>query len=146
MNVLNDNHLSPKNLADFILKLAEQINFHWNFYVVSNVAIIGWLLSLNNNPPLSLKILASVVIAIFFALNLTGLLRNYIFLQAALLEFKSIVNEVQFKTRDLPQRINNLSFDGYKCRLWLTHAVVNIGVIAVLWSDKLQDALRIADN
>jgi hypothetical protein len=144
MTFLTDSQFSAKDLVDIILKLADQINFYWNFYVIANIAMLGWLLSLNANPDWQLKAAVSIAFIIFIALNITALIRSYIFLQAALLEFKAM--DLSFRTINLPNQISRLSFSGYKYRLWVTHTVVDVFMIAILWSDKLQNALRIVDK
>lgn len=144
MTSSTNGHISLTDLSELILKLADQINFYWNFYVVVNIAILGWILSLNNNPAWPLKTVASAAFLVFLALNITALLRSYIFLQAASLEFKAIAVEFPFKTSDLPDRISRLSFAGYKYKIWITHAIADIGMLSILWSDKLQDTLRIS--
>jgi hypothetical protein len=37
--------LEFKDILNVVFKLTDYLNFLWNFYVVFNVAVIGWLFS-----------------------------------------------------------------------------------------------------
>jgi len=88
-----------KDVLSIVFKLTDYLNFQWNFYVVFNVAMIGWLLGGSNNPwSWQKKLILSAVYLFFILISITLIRSTYGLLLGALDELASAGNEIEFRS------------------------------------------------
>jgi hypothetical protein len=91
--------LEPKDVLNIVFKLTDYLNFLWNFYVVFNVAVIGWLFSSSSTPWAWQKKLIVAIIYVFFVCgSITVIRRTYQLLFSALEELSSASTEIDFRS------------------------------------------------
>lgn len=74
--------ITVKDVADLLFAARERIDFHWNFYVVIAIAVIGWLVSLKKALTLPMKVMVSVAYVVAATMNLFALYGAYTFAEA----------------------------------------------------------------
>lgn len=74
--------ITVKDVADLLFAARERIDFHWNFYVVVAIAVIGWLVSLKKALTLPMKVMVSVAYVVAATMNLLALYSAYTFAEA----------------------------------------------------------------
>ena len=88
-----------KDILSIAFKLTDYLNFQWNFYVVFNLAIIGWLFSSSQDPWSWQKKLIVSAFYLFFVLISIVLIRSTFWsLLAAVDELALASNEVEFRS------------------------------------------------
>ena len=76
------------NAIDIAFKLHDGINFYWNFYVPSCVAILGWVFSRKDPWPLVKRVAVCFLFIGFTVFNLIGLIKTYTALEAVICDLK----------------------------------------------------------
>lgn len=130
--------MQPKDIADMLLKIADSINFLWNFYAFGTIAIVSWLLSLKRNLNWQLKLLLSLGFLCFVTMNLTALLRSYTFADSLRLELQANIDQSTFKTQGLYELTKGLSFSRQIWIAWGIHIFVDSGVLVIVWSNRVR--------
>ena len=92
--------MEARDIADLFVTAIDKIEFYWNFYTVTLLALIGWLVTTKQALDRGLKLLLSVGYLIFVAMNLTGLWGSYTLAEALRLDLLAA-------TADHAQRIEH---------------------------------------
>jgi hypothetical protein len=74
--------LTLRDVADLLFATRERIDFYWNFYIISVIAVIGWLVTVKKMLTVPIKVLVSVAFAIAATTNLVGLYSSYTLAEA----------------------------------------------------------------
>lgn len=133
--------MSADILPDLFLNIVNKVNFYWHLYIISIIAVIGWLLSLKSPMSWQLKVLISVGFLSFVGMNIMALLGSYSFLEATRLELVKHVTAENFP--DLHAIIISFS---YKFRPWYVigiHLCIDTLMLIAIWSNKVSDSIRI---
>lgn len=134
--------MNEKDIVDIFLKLLDSTGFYWNFYVVGVAAIIGWILTANRHPSWHVKALVSTGFVFFVLMNLSALFGRYSFLNLFATELKQLTDPCVFKTTELCERIDAISFKHSKWVALGIHLVVDSALITIIWSDKVWGAIQ----
>ena len=74
--------MDTKDIADLLVAAIGKVEFYWNFYTVTVLALIGWLASNDTTLTLTLKLLITVGYAVFVLMNIIGIQGSYLFAEA----------------------------------------------------------------
>ena len=127
---------------DLVFKLGGEIDFLWNSYIVVNVVIIGWLLSIKERANLKRKTIATIVYLIFISINLRALINTYAFLDVATEELKSIAHTMTFSTDAFREIIQHQSYNDRVRLTWVIHLIADSLMVFAIWYDKLWSKIR----
>lgn len=123
--------MTVNDVADLLFAARGRIDFHWNFYVVVVIAVIGWLVSLKKPLSTSNKALVSGVYLIAAAANLLGLFSSYAIAEALRTDLLRIAADTPLTdTRDLLQQHSYLSHR--MAALWI-HLAVGAAILLAIW-------------
>jgi hypothetical protein len=127
-----------KDAMDVALRLGDNVNSLWNFYLTVQLALVGALLAISLRLKTGQKIVATIAFLIFVIVNWTGLMQQYYLLNAAIAELKLQVYTVDLKNDSLKAIIHNVDFSN---RYWVTtvaHAISDIIVLCLIWFNRLR--------
>lgn len=123
--------MAIKDAADFLLKIMGEIRFYWNFYVVTLIALIGWLLSNKNSLSNSLKFLITTGYLIFVAMNILGLYSSYTLAEAIRLDLLAMEDaKIMSHTYDVLQATSLLA---QRTASLVIHLVLGIVFLSAVW-------------
>jgi len=128
-------------LPDLFLNIVDKVNFYWHLYIISIIAVIGWLLSLKQPMRWQLKVLISVAFLSFVIMNVQALIGSYAFLEATRLDLEKHV--VGDKFSNLSKMIKSISYGSRWWGVIAIHSCVDIIMLIEIWSNKVSDSIRI---
>ncbi len=115
--------MEVKDVADLFIASTGRIAFYWNFYVVTLMALIGWLISTKNPLPRHAKPLVGIGYLAFVAMNISGLWASYALSDALRLDLLSM-DSAALMTETYA------ALDGYSALSYMP--VMTLGIHAVL--------------
>ena len=74
--------MDTKDIADLFIAATGKVEFYWNFYTVTLLALIGWLVTTKKILRPGLKSLITVGYLVFVLMNILGLWGSYTFAEA----------------------------------------------------------------
>jgi uncharacterized membrane protein len=74
--------MQTKDIVDMFLSALGKVEFYWNFYTVTVLALIGWMASTKAATVQRLRLLVLVGFCAFSAMNLLGLHGSYLFTES----------------------------------------------------------------
>ncbi len=127
-------------LPDLFLNIVDKVNFYWHLYIISIIAVVGWLLSLKHPMRWQLKVLISVAFLSFVVMNVIALLSSYAFLEATRLDLEKHV--VKDKFPHLSVIIKSISYGSHWWSVIVIHSCVDTIMLIAIWN-KVADSIRI---
>ena len=129
--------MSIKENADLFISSTDKIDFYWNFYTLTLLALIGWLVS--SEKPLSrqLKLLISIGYLTFVAMNLLGLWGSYTFAEAVR---QDLLAAAQSQPELMPHARAVLAQHSYSLQrsmAFFVHGGLAVVVLASIWFGRL---------
>ena len=146
--------MNMKDFIDLILKAKDNIYFFWNFYVAGVLGVMTWLLSLEENPRWQLKLLISIAYISFMLMNISGLLKSYALLRAAMKDYFVAASKADSVTDKIylffhressiftKIRLINLAIPRYKLVIFGLHILIDVLILIALWNDSIWIQLR----
>ncbi len=128
--------MNEKDVVDIFFKLLDGTAFYWNFYVAGVAIIIGWILTTTIHPSRHVKILVSLAFGFFVVMNLSALFGRLAFIDLFSEELKALIEPCALKTPELCARIHELSFKNSRWVALGVHAIVDVSLFFLIWSDK----------
>ena len=129
--------IEDNDVFELFFKLLNGVGFYWNFYVVGVLAIIGWILSADSPPATEIRAVVTGGFVFFIAYNLFALRWRYEWLDLITSELKQRVSPCIFKEQALCDRVEKLSF-GFSNHYALgIHAMVDVALVCLVWSDAI---------
>ena len=125
--------MDTKDIADLFLAATGKIEFYWNFYTVTLIALIGWLVSRKQPFQPKLKLLITVGYQAFVLMNVLGLLGSYTFAEALRLDLLAAPQAVPDSLVHARDVLNKHSYDDQKILAMVIHAVLAVFVLGVIW-------------
>lgn len=125
--------MSAKDIADLFLEGTGKIEFYWNFYTVTLLALFGWFVTSSPSMNVRLKCLLTVAYLGFAAMNLLGLWGSYAFTEAIRHDLLSM------PIPEMPHTRAALLAKSYESqRNWglAVHLLVDAFVLLVIWRCK----------
>ncbi len=126
-----------KDIADLYVTAVGKVEFYWNFYTVTLLAMIGWMVSTKNPLAPRLKVLITVGFLFFALMNLLGLYGSYGFTEAIrkdLLSVAELKPEILSNSR---KALSENSFEFQRHLAILIHVIVDGFVVWVIWRAQL---------
>ena len=133
--------MEPNILPDLFLNIVDKVNFYWHLYIISIIAVIGWLLSLKQPMRWQLKVLISVAFLSFVVMNVIALIGSYAFLEATRLDLEKHIAVDKFPK--LSEMIKSISYGSRWWSVIAIHSCVDIIMLIAIWSNKVSDSIRI---
>lgn len=129
--------MEVKEIADLFITATGKVEFYWNFYTVTLLALIGWLVSTKKVLASSLKLLITAGYLIFVLMNLIGLWGSYTFAEALRLDLLSAAKTMSDKLKNTQAVLLQRSFESQKIFAIFIHAVLGALVLSVIWVGRL---------
>ena len=123
--------MDVQNVADLFVAATNKIEFYWNFYVVTLIALVGWLVSTKRSLSVSLKLLITVAYLVFVAMNILGLYGSYTFAEALRTDLLSM--EGAKAISHTHKVLQTHSYVGQRTGMFWIHAIVGVAVLLVIW-------------
>ena len=124
--------MEPKEIADLFLRAVGKVEFYWNFYAVTLVALIGWFVTTKKPLGGQLKLLIALGYVCFVSFNMLALWNSYDFAEALRLDFLAAIKKEAIL---LPKTVAILTRTSYALQQKLmigVHILLGIGVMLVL--------------
>jgi hypothetical protein len=129
--------METKDIAELFVTATGKIEFYWNFYTVTALALIGWLVSTKKALAPRVKVLITAGYLAFVLMNVIGLYGAYTFAEALredlLLSAKATPDILQNAQEVLSRR----SFEGQKKLVFAIHVLVGAFVLFAVWFGRL---------
>lgn len=129
--------MEVKEIADLFITATGKVEFYWNFYTVTLIALIGWLVSTKKVLAPYLKLLITTGYLIFVLMNLIGLWGSYTFAEALRLDLLSAAKTMPDKLKNTQAVLLQRSFESQKIFAIFIHAVLGALVLSVIWFGRL---------
>jgi len=129
--------MEPKDIADLFIEGVGKIEFYWNFYTVTLLAMIGWLVTAKNAMAIRIKWFVTIGFAAFVGMNLLGLWGAYAFTEALRTDLLAIAEPKLSATHEVLSGKNFLS--QRTCGL-VIHLVIDAFAIYAIWKARIGDS------
>ncbi|MGQ8367342.1 hypothetical protein [Glaciecola sp. 1036] len=128
--------METKDIADLFIIATGKIEFFWNFYTVTLLAITGWLVTKTNPLSLQLKILISLGYFAFAVMNILGLFGAYMFAETLRLDLLATSDACQSSLENTCQALSSHSFDVQKSMILPIHGFIGLVFFYIIWFSK----------
>ena len=129
--------MDTKEIADSFITAAGKIEFYWNFYAITLIALIGWLVSTKKVLGPRLKLLISVGYLVFVFMNIMGLSSSYTFAEALRQDLLVSVKAAPETLKNAQAVLSEKSFENQKALATAIHAILGAFVFSVIWFGRL---------
>ena len=136
--------MTTKDVADLFITSTGKIEFYWNFYTVTVLALIGWLVSTKRALVLRVKVLVTIGYLVFVAMNVLGLYGAYTFAEALRLDLLAISGSDAETLENARDVLSERSFNVQKRIVVPIHLLVGSFVRSVVrsaWRGSLRGQL-----
>jgi cytochrome b len=125
--------VEARDIADLFVTAIDKIEFYWNFYTVTLLALIGWLVTTKQALDRGLKLLLSVGYLIFVAMNLTGLWGSYTLAEALRLDLLAATADQAQTIEHARNILAGRSMEAQRTLAFVIHGVLAMLVLGVIW-------------
>jgi len=129
--------MDTKEIADLFVTATGKIEFYWNFYTVTLLALIGWLVSTKNALRPRLKILVTVGYLAFVLMNVIGLWGSYTFAEALRQDLLISVKTAPDTLKNAQAVLFERSFESQRMLALVIHAILGAFVLSAVWFGRL---------
>ena len=129
--------METKDIADLFITATGKIEFYWNFYTVTVLALIGWLVSTKNPLAPQLKVLISIGYLVFVFMNIKGLYGSYMFAEALRLDLLASSQSCQTALDKTCEVLSDISYESQKNMVLPIHFLVGSFVLFTVWFGRL---------
>jgi len=88
--------MSEAEIVNIILRIREQVDFLWHFYVSSCAILIGWLFSTRIEWTKEKHQVTSILFITFAVVNIFAIYKEYVLLESALTQLKELATGSPF--------------------------------------------------
>jgi hypothetical protein len=138
--------MDTKEIANFFVTAIGKIELYWNFYTLTMLALIGWLVSMKKDLGTGMKLLITVGYLLFAIINLIGLWISYTLAEALrqdLLVSAKATPEILKNTRAI---ISEISYDSQRILAFVVHVIFGVFVLSVVWFGALGEKVSNTNN
>ena len=128
--------METKDIADLFIVATGKIEFYWNFYTVTLLALIGWFVSSKKVFGSRLQLLITIGYLAFVSMNIIGLLGSYTFAEALRLDLLKATEMDNVNIENIRAVISERSFEPHKKAVFVVHGALGIFVLSFLWFGK----------
>jgi hypothetical protein len=130
---INETPLELKDILNVVFKMTDYLNFQWNFYVIINIAVIGWIFS----SPMDTwgwqkKFICSIAYLLSVLMSIMVLSRTYRLLFDVLEELSCCAKEIQFRSDNFRTAFKEVRPVSKKLSMTL-HILGNVIVLLCIW-------------
>ena len=127
--------LTLRDVADLLFSTRERIDFYWNFYIISVIAVIGWLVTVKKTLTVPIKVLVSVAFVIAATTNLIGLYSSYTLAEALRSDLLRLAATSPLTETRL--MLEQHSYLTHRTASLLIHLVIGVAVLLTVWFGRL---------
>jgi hypothetical protein len=132
--------MDTKDIADLFIAATGKIEFYWNFYTVTLLALIGWLVSTKKVLRAELKSLITIGYLVFVLMNILGLWGSYTFAEALRQDLLIAAEAAPDTLRNAQAVLAKGSFSGQRILALVIHAVLGVFVLSVIWFGRFSES------
>jgi hypothetical protein len=130
---INGAPLELKDVLNVVFKMTDYLNFQWNFYVIINIALIGWIFS----SPIDAwgwqkKLICSIAYLLSVLMSIMVLSRTYRLLFDVLEELSYCAKDIQFRSDKFRTAFKEVRPVNKKFSITL-HIIGNVIVLLCIW-------------
>jgi hypothetical protein len=125
--------MDPKDIADLFISATDKIEFYWNFYTVTLLALIGWLVSTKKVLLPKLKTLVTIGYIVFVLMNVLGLWGSYTFAEALRLDLLDAASVKPCILTHAQAVLSKVSYTNQRILALVIHAILGFFVLSVIW-------------
>ncbi|PKG98577.1 hypothetical protein [Paraglaciecola sp. MB-3u-78] len=129
--------METKDIADLFIAATGKIEFYWNFYTVTLLVLIGWLISTKKILRPGLKCLITVGYLVFALMNILGLWGSYTFAEALRQDLLIAAQSAPDTLKNAQTILSKSSFSKQKVSVLIIHGVLGVFVLSVIWFGRL---------
>jgi hypothetical protein len=122
-----------KAIADLFVTATGKVEFYWNFYTVTLLALIGWLVSTKRTLLPRVKLLITVGYLAFVLMNIFGLWNSYTFVEALRKDLLHAAKADPDAIRNAQEVLLNISFESQKIMTLVIHVLIGAFVLFAVW-------------
>lgn len=125
--------MSPETISQFFLEVIGKIEFYWQFYTATLIAVMGWFLGTKDPPPLRLRVLIALGYVFFAMMNIAALWGSYTLAESLR---RDLIIELQKAPSILINTRGNLEAISYHSQKYLSlviHGVVGISLLCMIF-------------
>ena len=126
-----------KDIADLFIASTGKIEFYWNFYTVTLLVLIGWLISTKKTLRPGLKSLITAGYLVFALMNVLGLWGSYTFAEALRQDLLIAAQSAPDSLKNAQAILAKSSFSEQKVAVLIIHGVLGVIVLCVIWFGRL---------
>jgi hypothetical protein len=135
-----------RDIADLFIEATGKIEFYWNFYTVTVLALIGWLVSTDKVLRPGLKSLITVGYLVFALMNVLGLWGSYTFAEALRQDLLIAAEAAPDTLENARAVLSQHSYDNQKILALFIHAVLGAFVLSVVWFGRFGESASGSDG
>jgi len=128
------------DIAKLFIAAVDKVDFYWNFYTLTLLAMIGWLVSTDKPLTRPLKQLISFGYLLFVAMNIRGLLGAYTLAEAIRQDLLAAASADPGLMRHTQAVLAQHPYDGAPLMVGTIHALLGAVVLAVIWRGRRDQA------
>ena len=125
--------METKDIADLFIEATSKIEFYWNFYTVTLLALIGWLVSTKKVLRPRLKWLITIGYIVFVLMNVLGLWGAYTFAEALRQDLLVSASATQGTLMHAQAVLSKMSYANQRILALVIHAILGFFVLSVIW-------------
>ena len=125
--------MEQKDVAQLFVNAVGKVEFYWNFYVVTLVALTGWMVSSKIPLTADLRLLVTGGYVVFVGMNLMGLWGSYSFAEALRQDLLALPSEPPGKLSQTRTVLSGRSFATQRWMALLIHVVLAVPVLWAVW-------------
>lgn len=129
--------MDTKDIAELFVTATGKIEFYWNFYTVTVLALIGWLVSTKKALGPRVKVLITVGYLAFVFMNIIGLYGSYTFTEALREDLLISVKSTPDVLKNTQEVLSHRSFEKQKQMVLVIHLLVGAFVLFAVWYGRL---------
>lgn len=126
-------HMNAKDIADLLVMAIGKIEFYWNFYTVTMLALLGWLISTDSPVTLLLKLLITIGYIIFVLMNVIGLISSYSIAETLQQDLLNAIRAEPNQLANTQKILSKRSFKSQRKLVPLIHIILGALVLGTVW-------------
>lgn len=124
-------------LVELALALDDKSSFYWNFYVVANIAILGWILSNGHKILSKARIVGILGYLLFTGMNYIALYGNYALYDIVVADIRSVSTTIANASKTCPpleimSTSQEMPYSRWKIKLFGGHVSSDILMICFI--------------
>lgn len=132
--------METKDIADLFIAATAKIEFYWNFYTVTLLVLIGWLISSKKPLSTGFKWLITLGYLVFAWMNILGLWGAYTFAEALRQDLLIAAHLAPDTLKNTQAILADSTFSRQKLAVLVIHGILALLVLGIIWFARLGEA------